>query len=231
MTEVITQAQPEIETRAFPVIELRVSRSEGEPPKIKGHAAVFDKLSEDLGGFREKIAPGAFARTIGKADVRALFNHDANYILGRNKAGTLILAEDQKGLAIDITPPDTSVARDLMVSIDRGDIDQMSFAFRVHGKKGEQWQVDGQDVPMEKLWDKMYDGKKHDIVRTLLDVDLFDVSPVTYPAYPQTDVKIRDYIKALRQADAALDPPGPFPQEGAEASLAKQLLNYGFPGK
>jgi len=168
-----------VERRSFPVTELRVSKK-GEISKIKGHAAVFNKLSEDLGGFREQITPGAFARTIKHSDIRALFNHDPNYILGRNKSGTLTLAEDNEGLAIEIDPPDTSFARDLMVSIDRGDITQMSFAFQVHGEKGEEWDAS--------------DPKK--VIRTLKEVDLFDVSPVTYPAYPQTDVKVRSVLAA-----------------------------------
>lgn len=171
---------PKIERRSFPLTEMRISE-DGEKPKIKGHAAVFNKLSEPLiFGFREQISPGAFARTIKKDDIRALFNHDPNYVLGRNKSGTLVLEEDDKGLAIEIDPPDTSYARDLMVSIERGDITQMSFAFMVHGKKGESWDNSNPDSP----------------IRTLVDVDLFDVSPVTYPAYPQTDVKVRSVLMA-----------------------------------
>jgi len=174
-----------IERRTFELTEMRVSRDDDEQPKIKGHAAVFDKLSEPLiFCFREKIAPGAFARTIKKDDIRALFNHDPNYVLGRNKAGTLVLEEDEKGLAIEIDPPDTSYANDLMISIERGDITQMSFAFQVHNEKGESWDNSDPKQP----------------IRTLLDVDLFDVSPVTYPAYPQTDVKVRSIF-----AEAGID--------------------------
>ncbi|MBA7481239.1 MAG: HK97 family phage prohead protease [Dehalococcoidia bacterium] len=168
----------EIERRTFELDNIEI-RSEDDKPKIKGHAAVFNKLSEPLiWGFQEQIAPGAFARTIKKADIRSLFNHDPNYILGRNKSGTLVLEEDEKGLAIEIDPPDTSYARDLMVSIKRGDITQMSFAFQVHGEKGESWD----------------NSNPKKFIRTLLDVDLFDVSPVTYPAYPTTDVKVRSIL-------------------------------------
>jgi len=116
----------DVEIRAFPLGELRVI-GEGEVRKIMGHAAIFDQLSEDLGWFREKIEPGAFAATIPIADVRALVNHDPNYVLGRNVAGTLALTEDERGLAIDVTPPDTQWARDLMISMERGDINQMWF--------------------------------------------------------------------------------------------------------
>ena len=156
------------EERSYQV-EMRVE--DGDEPKIRGHAAVFNKLSVDLMGFREKVAPGAFMASIEKSDIRALWNHNPDYVLGRNKSGTLSLEEDKKGLAIEISPPDTQWARDLMETIKRGDVDQMSFAFQV--KKDS--------------WDET--GKEN--VRTLEEVELFDVSPVTYPAYPQTDVKIR----------------------------------------
>ena len=173
----------QIERRAYPVAELRVDAAEGMAAKISGHAAVFDQLSEDLGGFRERIAAGAFAATLQTADIRALFNHDANMILGRNKAGTLRLKEDLTGLAIEIDPPDTQVARDLVVSMKRGDISQMSFGFYTVNDK---WQkIDGE-------W-----------IRTLLEAELFDVSPVTYAAYRQTDVAVR----ALAAAIAAAAPP------------------------
>lgn len=155
----------------------------GDGPKMGGHAAKFDVLSEDLGGFRERIAPGAFAKTIQSADVRALFNHDVNLVLGRNKAGTLRLAEDTAGLAYEIDPPDTQFARDLAVSMKRGDVNQSSFGFYTLADK----------------WAKL-DGEW---IRTLLEVDLFDVSPVTYPAYPQTDAGVR----ALEAAVKAATPP------------------------
>lgn len=153
-----------------------------EPTRLVGHAALFGELSEDLGGFREQIASGAFAQTIVDDDVRALINHDPNLVLGRNIAGTLDLAEDERGLAFEIRPPDTTYARDLIESVGRGDISQNSFGFYV---QAEEWDgVDG-DHP----------------VRTLTRVELFDVSPVTYPAYPQTEVALRH----LRGLQAALE--------------------------
>jgi len=176
MAKAKAKAKEEKRTMSFPV-ELRVESEENETPKIRGHAAVFNQQSDELGifsSFREQIAPGAFKRTIKKADVRALFNHDPNYVLGRTKSKTLSLSEDDEGLAVEIDPPDTQWARDLMVSIKRGDISQMSFAFRT----------------VKEQWDE---EKK---VRTLLDVDLYDVSPVTYPAYPQTDVGLRSLQEA-----------------------------------
>lgn len=175
----------EIERRTF-LIEFRAD-GDGQP-EIAGHAAVFNELSEDLGGFYERIQPGAFASTLQSADVRALWNHNPDYPLGRMKAGTLALAEDEHGLAFTIQPPETQYARDLLVSMRRGDVDQMSFGFRTIRDRWEQ--TGGQ------------------IIRTLLEVELFDVSPVTYPAYPQTSAQVRSQLEAFTH-DA---------QAGAEAS-------------
>ena len=120
------------ERRSFTLEDLTLeSRAESDdaPPRIVGHAAVFNSLSEEIFGFREKIAPGAFAKTLG-GDVRALFNHDPNYVLGRTKAGTLRIAEDATGLAVDIDPPDTVMGRTVVEAVRRGDVSEMSFGFR-----------------------------------------------------------------------------------------------------
>lgn len=167
-----------IERRAYSVTELRFDAVEGAAAKMSGHAAMFDSLSQDLGGFRERIAPGAFSNTIQTSDIRALFNHDSNIVLGRNKAGTLRLKEDSSGLAIEIDPPDTTAARDLAISMMRGDINQMSFGF----------------ITISDAWEKL-DGEW---IRTLLEVELFDVSPVTYPAYPETDIAMRSMQDAVK---------------------------------
>lgn len=164
-----------IERRTFALDSCKIEqRSETGQAKIIGHAAVFDQLSENLGGFRELIKPGAFTQALQEDDVRALFNHNPDYILGRNKAGTLILSEDGRGLTVEINPPDTHTANDVLKSIQRGDISQMSFGFRVRAG-GEQWTED----------------ENGETVRTLTDLKLFDVSPVTFPAYLQTDVAVR----------------------------------------
>ncbi|HQX76984.1 MAG TPA: HK97 family phage prohead protease, partial [Thermoflexales bacterium] len=142
-------------------------RSDGTD-SIVGHAAMFDVLSEELWGFREKIAPGAFDDVLGD-DVRALFNHDPNFVLGRTTARTLVLSVDQTGLRNEIAPPDTQWARDLLTSMKRGDITQQSFAFVV---KNDSWE---------------YNKEADTVTRTILKVErLYDVSIVTYPAYPQT---------------------------------------------
>ena len=165
------------EERCADVTELRV-QPEGEGAVIEGHAAIFDSLSQDLGfmfPFKERINKGAFKSSLEKDDIRALWNHDANYVLGRNKAGTLELTETNKGLRVRIHPPDTQWARDLTESIRRGDVTQMSFGFVV---EKETWSVEG----------------KEDI-RTLEKVKLYDVSPVTIPAYIDTDVGVRSAME------------------------------------
>ncbi len=169
--------------RRFLARELRAERSDGQPAKIAGYAAVFNSLSEDLGGFREVIMPGAFSQAIQEDDVRALFNHDSSLILGRNTAGTLILSEDDVGLRYEITPPDTQYARDLLVSIGRGDVDRSSFGFMA---TEESWK---HPTDMEPL-----------PVRVLHRCRLFDVSPVTFPAYPETLATVRSKAIELGQA-------------------------------
>ncbi|BEP14806.1 hypothetical protein acdb102_31170 [Acidothermaceae bacterium B102] len=138
--------------------------------QIEGHAAVFNRYSQDLGGFVEQVAPGAFSKTIAEADVRALFNHDPSMVLGRNRAGTLRLSEDNVGLHYQVDLPDTSYARDLATSMGRGDVSQSSFGFRVV-PNGDDWSFTEQDYPL----------------RTLRELQLMDVSPVTYPAYLDAD--------------------------------------------
>ncbi len=180
----------DIMARDYPLERLEIRQGNGEKPKIEGYAAVFNRLSEPLDdgwgfSFREKVAPGAFTKTLQFADVRALMNHDPNFVLGRNKSGTLSLAEDNHGLAVVIEPPDTSWSRDLMVSMERGDVNQMSFAFRVIKDKWESIKGEG--------------GKRQD-TRTLLEVALADVSIVTYPAYRDTSAAVRSIL-----ADAGID--------------------------
>jgi HK97 family phage prohead protease len=177
-----------IERRSFSVTELRAVRKDDEPPKIVGYAAVFNKLSEDLGGFREKIAKGAFKDAIKTSDTRALFNHDALYVLGRKSAGTLEIKEDDEGLRTEIIPPPTSWASDLMVSIERGDINQMSFGFRL-ATDGDVWEQQGDTV-----------------IRTLTKVsDLLDVSPVTFPAYPDTSVALRSMEENFKPDNPSIE--------------------------
>ena len=175
----------EIERRAFAVDGLCVElRGEAKAPVLRGHAAVFNQLSQDLGGFCEQIAPGAFAGAL-KDDVRLLINHDG-LPLARTASNTLRLAEDGRGLLIEaeLDAEDPDVLR-LLPKMKRGDVNQMSFGFSV--KPG------GQD------WAKDDEGRG---VRTLKAVRLFDVSVVTFPAYAATDVAVRS-LRAWEAASAA----------------------------
>ncbi|GLS83228.1 HK97 family phage prohead protease [Paraferrimonas haliotis] len=148
---------------------------EGEERKIVGYAAKFNTRSNNLGGFVEVIEEGAFDGVLDD-DVRALFNHSPLYVLGRNSAGTLSLFIDEIGLRYEITPPDTQTINDLVIApMERGDIDQSSFAFRLPS--------DGY------RWDEADDGV---YVRTITRISkLLDVSPVTYPAYNDTEAAAR----------------------------------------
>jgi uncharacterized protein len=147
-------------------IETRISKR-AKKNIVTGHAAVFGQLSEDLGGFKEKINVGAFDGVL-KNDVRAFFNHDPNFLLARTTSGTLKLAVDKMGLSYSFEVPDTTAGRDLVISMERGDITQSSFAFMV--EKDSWSEEDGQEI------------------RTIEKVGrLFDVSPVSIPAYPQAN--------------------------------------------
>lgn len=191
----------DLEKRHLP-FEVRVERRDDGKVIIRGHAAVFGQLSEDLGGFREQIAPGAFAEALQTDDVRALWNHNPDFILGRNRSNTLVMSEDSRGLAIEIDPPDTQTVRDLViVPMERGDVSQMSFAFSVR--------PGGQD------WAKDDEGR---VVRTLKKLRLYDVSPVTYPAYPQTDVSV-----ARRSLDSAM---AEFTEAERQARLPSLRTDY-----
>lgn len=167
----------EIERR-FYTTEVRLEEVEGVR-RIVGYAALFNQMSEDLGGWWEMIEPGAFTSSLERGDdVRALFNHDANMILGRTRNGTLVLNQDDHGLRYAITPPDTSYARDLMVSLERGDVDQSSFGFRVSDDR----------------WETVNERN----IRTVIDFKrLFDISPVTFPAFPQTSAEARAMAEKL----------------------------------
>lgn len=156
-----------IEKRAFDISSLEI-RSEGAKLGLVGYAAPFDKLSVDLGGFREVIRRGAFSKTIQADDIRSLWNHNSDHVLARNINKTLRLSEDDNGLKIEIDLPDTQFARDAAESIRRGDVSQMSFAFST----------------ISDRWGKQ-DGEEQ---RELLEVKLFEVSPVTFPAYPDTSI-------------------------------------------
>lgn len=173
------ERKPQTERRFFPAEELRVIDS-GGGKQISWFPALFHSESEEMWGFRETIKPSAFNKTVQEADVRALFNHDPNYVLGRNTAGTLDLSVTRKGLRAVVNPPDAQWASDLMASIERGDITGGSFGFQV----------------VKDEWTFKDDGSA---IRELQEVRLFDVSIVTYPAYPETNGSVA--LRALLDAN------------------------------
>jgi len=181
--------------------EMRVKADEGGSKKIVGYAAKFNSLSEEMWGFREQIAPGAFTEALKKSDVRALFNHDPNYILGRQSAETVSLTEDDVGLHYEIDPPDTQWARDIVSSIERGDIAESSFAFSMSGGV-EEW-----------------DDTQKPSIRTIKSVgNLYDVSPVTYPAYPEATTGVRSHKEIFEEHQ----------NERTEESQEEEAPDYGL---
>ncbi len=168
----------QLETRHLTadLTELEIRSTEDGKQKIAGYAARFNVLSENLGGFREKIAPGAFTRSINEAvDVVAVVDHStrAADLLGRTSTGTLTLKPNQKGLYFEVDLPDTQTARDIRAILARPNELKMSFAFTV-AEGGDRWeQIDGLTV------------------RELVDVNLRDISIVVHPAYPQTELALR----------------------------------------
>ena len=146
-------------------------KAAAESRTVEGYASVFNSMSEDLGGFREIILPGAFSNVLDN-DVRALYNHDSNYLLARTTSGTLELKEDEKGLYYRFEMPNTSYGNDMLELFRRGDLTQSSFGFTV---EKDSW--------------RMEDGQQ---VRYIERVgSLFDVSPVVFPAYSQASSGLR----------------------------------------
>lgn len=165
-------------------LETEVRATGDAAPKIVGYAAKFGVRSQDLGGFFEMIAPGAFDECLAQnPDVVGLFNHDMDYVLGRTSSGTMRVSVDSVGLLYEIDPPDTQLARDLMVSLRRKDIRGSSFGFYC----------------LEDTWD--IDPVTDSLVRTVTKAALFDCSVVTDPAYLDTSAGVRSQ---LPESDAAL---------------------------
>jgi HK97 family phage prohead protease len=174
--------QPERERRVYsaPI----TVRAKGNKKLIRGTAAVFaPKRSSDLGGWFEEIDRHAFDKALASPslDCVALWNHDTNHVLGRSTSGTLRLSTTAAGLQYEIDPPDTSTANDLIQLMERGDVHQSSFGF----------------VCVKESWRE----ENGIYIRTVLEAELFDVSPVTFPAYPDAT---SGYRASLRNAPDAL---------------------------
>jgi len=160
------------ETRTFDITRLNTrDATEEQSSLITGYAAVFNSKTSIGGWFDEIIEPGAFARSLSEnGDVRALFNHNWDNVLGRTKSGTLQLEEDNRGLKFEIELPNTSVGRDLAESMSRGDINQCSFGFWI----------------TEETWDYSVDPA----LRTIHEVELYEISVVSIPAYDDTEASL-----------------------------------------
>jgi len=186
-----------IEKRTF-TIQLRAA-GPGDPVdesrNVTGYAAIFNSASEDM-GFIEIIEPGAFTNAIPKSDVRALFNHDPNYILARTASGTLQLEEDEVGLKYRFEIPNTTFGNDFKVMLERGDVNQSSFAFSVKEQSWETLKLESGEIQY---------------TRRIKEVDwLYDVSPVTYPAYADTTVALRS-MPTEGNSDTPPEEPAPEP--------------------
>lgn len=159
-------AKSDILRRSFPLADLEV-RAVGKTPRIEGYAACYDSLSRDMGGWREILRRGCFSSTLknGAMDVYCCFNHNPDLVLGTVRGGTLKLEDREKGLWFSVSPPDTSVGRDVVELMRRGDIGECSFAFQI---QQERWKTQGKQE-----------------IREILQGALFDVSVVTLAAFPQ----------------------------------------------
>jgi len=180
-----------VERRVLTAPSLELRKADDGAEHVVGFAAVYNQLSVDLGFFREKIAPGAFRRAFENgADVAALWNHNTDKILGRTTSGTLKLRDEpEKGLAFDLALPLSPLGQEVAESVRRRDTAGASFGF----------------MTRKDLWEETLEG----MVRTLLDVDLFDISPTPFPAYPQTQAALRS-LDAWRES-----------REAAEAKAAR----------
>ena len=215
MTEVQkpTGREVRVATETWPLAELEI-RTDGDGMSFRGYAAVFNSWSEDLGGFREMIEPGAFTRTLKRdRNIRMFLNHNTDQLLATTKAGTLRLAEDEKGLIAEATLPDTTLGRDLATLAKRGDVDSMSFGF--HVERGQKWSPDATE-------------------RVLSEIRLFEVSPVTgWPAYTATSASVRELADLLSVEEdplvnvirKMLDPDPDVRLEDAERDLAIAAIN------
>jgi uncharacterized protein len=176
----------------FKMSEVETRKAEDGKMVVSGYAATFNSLSVPLWGFREKIRAGAFAKTIAdpQNNIRALWNHNSDYVLGATKNGTLRLSEDIKGLRFELDVANTQIGRDGFTSIQRGDVDGMSFRFN----------------PVKQEWDETDPAN---VVRTLVELECNEISPTPFPAYESTSVNARtardDYkdLKQTRDAEIA----------------------------
>jgi HK97 family phage prohead protease len=172
----------QLEQRILTIQELETRKTHDGKKIIGGYAAKFEVLSEDLGGFREKIRRGAFSKSLGERGVLAFWNHNSDIVLGNTLNNTMKVWEDEIGLRFELEMPDTNSGEDAYKTIDRGDAKGVSFGFRT--------EIDE--------WDE---SNRNDIIRTLIEVKLYEVSPTSMPAYPQTNVSARSLEEHQKEVD------------------------------
>lgn len=188
--------------REFRAFEIR--EDSGDQGELRGHAALFDSEAVIGGMFREVIAPGAFAKTIREFDQVALWNHDTAKPLARKSEGTLTLMEDDRGLAFSMKLGETSWQKDAQIAIQQRDVKNMSFGFDV---LSDEWAKAGADGELP--------------LRTIKEVRLYEVSPVTFPAYADTTVEARAILEASGITSEATTS-GPVPANHLDAG-AKEI--------
>ena len=182
------EALSKLETRIVEVEAFEV-REGADGMHLEGYAALFNSRSENLGGFTETIRPGAFRASLkARNDIKMLWNHDSGAVLGSTRAGTLVLTEDERGLRVSATLPNTSYGRDASELVRRGDVTAFSFGFSMPARGGDEWNGDGTE-------------------RVLKSVRLHEVSLVAFPAYPETagTATVRGLDKIAKRANVDAD--------------------------
>jgi uncharacterized protein len=183
------EALSKLETRIVEVDEFEV-REEADGMRLEGYAALFDSRSENLGGFTETIKPGAFRASLkARNDIKLLWNHNSDIVLGSTRAGTMTLVEDDRGLRVSALLPNNTAGRDARESISRGDVTGFSFGFSMPARGGDEWSADGTE-------------------RVLKSVRLHEVSVgVAFPAYPETNgtATVRGLDKVAKRAEVDAD--------------------------
>jgi uncharacterized protein len=176
-----------LEQVSFPAHELRALEGEGTEPTIRGRGIPYGEWSEDIGGFRERFAPGSLRAALATDDIRAIFNHNSDKVLGRASNKTARFWEEDDGVWYEAVPPDAGWARDALASIRRGDIRENSFQFWIEKRDDQEWEErDG------IMW------------RTIHRARLREIGPQTFPAYPTSEVSVRGADAVLAEGRAIL---------------------------
>lgn len=190
-----------LEVREVPGLEVRADGDDGAPVLL-GRGIPYGEWSSDLGGFRERFAPSAMRVSVAEDDVRALYNHNPDLVLGRKSRGTLRLEEREDGVhyEVDVNPDDVD-AMSAVARVRRGDVDGNSFGFFVEREDDQEWEErDG------TLW------------RTVHRARLRELGPQTFPAYPVTDVSVRSTRAVLEDARRWLE------RQGRPVALVREIL-------